>query len=56
LGGSFRGDTVVRDIAGPVAMNSKFGWVLSGPVKAKGGPQGHNYYFSSARVRCCRSL
>jgi len=33
------GETV-RDVAGPVAMSSKFGWILSGPLKTRSGPQG----------------
>ena len=45
---------IVRDVAGPVAMNSKLGWVLYGPVRSKGGPQG--FAATSARVRCYRSL
>ncbi|XP_065918882.1 uncharacterized protein [Dysidea avara] len=31
---------IVRDVAGPVAMDSKFGWVLSGPVRTRGRIQG----------------
>ena len=30
---------IVRDVAGPVAMSSKFGWTLSGPLKTRSGPQ-----------------
>ena len=35
MGGSFGGDTIVTDIAGPAAINSMFGWVLSSSVKAR---------------------
>ena len=34
---------IVRDASGPVALNSKFGWILSGPVKHGRGQQGFTY-------------
>ena len=30
----------MRDVSGPVALNSKFGWILSGPVKHRRDQQG----------------
>jgi len=45
IGSDYYWDIVIGDLKrsgnGPVAVNSKFGWLLSGPVKYQGNRVGH---------------